>query len=351
MSDEIEKKLQADTPKPVNANELLSTGATLLDLGCTNRYQGGFPKGKYILIVGDSDSGKTWVSLTCLAEASLSARFDDYRFIVDPAEDGAMMDIAYYFGQKVADRIEMPSKKGPSRTVEEFYYNIDDALKANTPFIYILDSDNALPSEKDLEKFDDRKKASRAGKDESGSYGTAKAKCHSDNLRLVRSRLGNTGSILIIISQTRDRIGFGAQFDPKTRSGGRALKFYADLELWTALEKKLTKKDSKTGKQRDIGIRVQVKIKKNRITGRKPTVSFPIYHSHGIDDVGACVEWLDEEGFWTRVRTQLGAPDGLEKAVQFIENEDLHKELRKLTGQVWKEIEESLRVKRKRRYE
>jgi len=61
----------------------LSTGSTLLNLACTGKPYYGFAKGHYYFIVGDSVSGKTFLSLTCLAEASINPNFDNYRFIYD----------------------------------------------------------------------------------------------------------------------------------------------------------------------------------------------------------------------------------------------------------------------------
>ena len=63
------------------------------------------------------------------------------------------------------------------------------------------------------------------GDQEGGSYGTEKAKINSERLRPVVNALRKNGSILILISQSRDRIGFGAKFDPKTRGGGNAPTF------------------------------------------------------------------------------------------------------------------------------
>jgi len=61
----------------ISDSNLLSTGSTLLNLACSGRVNGGFLKGFYYFIVGDSKSGKTFLSLTCLAEASINKDFDD----------------------------------------------------------------------------------------------------------------------------------------------------------------------------------------------------------------------------------------------------------------------------------
>lgn len=341
----------------IKSRDLLSTGSTLLNLACSGRIAGGFPKGKYIFIVGDSSSGKTWLSLTCLAEASINPQFDDYRFIYDNGEDGALMDISKFFGSKVAKRLEAPAmEEGEpvySSTIEEFYDNLDDAIQEGRPFIYIQDSMDVLTSDAESEKFQEQKTARRKGKDTTGSYGDGKAKKNSSNIRRVLRHLRQTGSILIIISQTRDNIGFGAQFNPKTRSGGKALRFYACLEMWSSIREKI-KKDI-NGKKRQLGIICEVEVKKNRLTGKETTVQIPLYHSFGIDDVGACIDYLLSEGHWSKKTGGLSAPEfefsgSREKLIKKIEDEDLGRELQTLVSSVWREIAEKCSISRKSRY-
>lgn len=353
------KKAMTQRSKPsktVPTKDLLSTGSTLLDLSLSGRYQGGFSKGRYFFIVGDSSSGKTFLSLTCLAEASKNPQFDDYRFIFDNAEDGALMDMERYFGKRVAKRLEPPRKEDGvpvfSSTVEEFYYNIDDAFKAGKPFIYVLDSMDALDTEEDEAKFEQSKKASRKGtNDAAGSYGVSKAKLNSTRLRRVLSQLRKSKSILIIISQTRDNIGFG--WEKRTRAGGRALKFYATVEIWSSVTEKISK--TVNGKKRQIGITCRIQTKKNRLTGKEWTVEMPIFHSFGIDDVGSCVDFLVEEKHWPCSKGIIKADEfnfrgTRDKLIRFIEQEEAELDLRMITGEVWNEIEEACQLKRKRRY-
>lgn len=167
-TDKVKKALRKKRSKPViAASDFLSTGSTVLNLACSGRPDGGFVKGYYILLVGDSRSGKTFLSLTCLAEANLNKNFKDYRFIYDNAESGALMDIKRFFGSGVAQRMEPPArdKEGNpvfSSTIQDFYFHVDDANKdpLQKPYIYILDSMDALDSDEDAKKFDQRKRAS-----------------------------------------------------------------------------------------------------------------------------------------------------------------------------------------------
>ncbi len=355
----------AVSPKPekerrIRRSECLSTGSTLLNLACTDHHYGGFLKGKYYYLVGDSSSGKTFLSMTCLAEATINPAFKHYRLIYDNIEDGCLLDLKKLFNAEVAKRIEPPASEDGvpvySSTIEELYYNVDDAAQkalkeGGRPFIYILDSMDALTSKAQEEKFDEQKKAHRAGKDAAGSYGDGKAKSNSENLRKVLKTLRQTGSILIIVSQTRDNLGFG--FEKKTRSGGRALKFYATIEVWSSVIK--TIKKTVKGKPRKVGVRISLELKKNRVTGKLAEVQVDIYPSYGIDDTGSLVDYLIEEGWWKKskgsiVAKHFGMSASRDALIRQIESQGKVAELRALAGQCWREIDEACSVKRQGRY-
>ena len=352
---DIKKKLKKKKTKKLTSADFLSTGSTLLNLACTGKPYRGFTKGKYYFIVGDSSSGKTFLTLTCLAEAGINKNFEDYRFIYDNSEDGALMDIKKFFGNAVHKRMEAPSYEKRtevySSTIEDFYYNVDDAIKKEKPFIYILDSMDSLSSKAEQEKFEKTKKADRKGNKTAGSFGDGKARKNSMNLRRLLTSLKKSGSILIIISQTRDNLGFG--FEKKARSGGHALRFYATLEIWSSISKRITK-DVK-GKKRQIGIKCQCRIKKNRITGKDKTIEIPIYPSFGFDDVGSCVDYLVDEEHWKQrgksiIADEFNFKGSNKKLIKYIEDEGMEKDLISIVADVWDEIEEACSVKRKKRY-
>jgi len=345
--------------KQVSSRErAVSTGSTLLNLACSDNIYIGFLRGAYYYLVGDSQSGKTWLSQSCFAEACLNSTFKDYRLIFDDVEGGALMDIKHYFGKETARRVESPRmEKGQpvmSDTVEDFYYNLFDVIERGEPFIYVLDSQDALTSSASNKKFRKQKAAAEAEKDAAGSYGDGKAKYHSEHLRLALSGIRRLKSILIIIGQTRDNIGFG--FEKKTRAGGRSLRFYANLEIWTSVFGKLKRKVR--GRDRTIGMKCLAEVKKNRITGKigkDRQAIVPIYFGTGIDDVGSCVDFLVTEKHWKKSNGVIDAPEvganGTRgEVIRHIEEQNLELPLRKLTGQVWREIEAECIIERKKRY-
>lgn len=360
MSTEKIKQALKRKPKKeptIKRSAYLSTGCAMLNVAITGKPFGGISKGKYLFVVGDSASGKTFLVIQLLAEAANNEFFNDYNLIYDNVEDGALMDMQKFFGAKLTARLRppKPDTESPySETIEDFYYNLDDAMKEG-PCIYILDSMDALSSNDEEKKFKANKKARNKGEETTGSYGDGKAKKNSSMLRRCMGRLKATGSILVIVNQTRDNIGGGPfMFEKKTRSGGHALKFYAHAEIWLSIKERL-KKDVR-GKKRTIGVRTTIKVKKNRYTGRESTVYVPIYYSSGFDDTGSCVEFLIEEKHWVGNKTKVKAPefdfDGkIEALIQHIEENDLTQDLHALVSTVWNEIEESKQVKRKARYE
>lgn len=351
--DKIKEELSADRAKQAisKGSDYVSSGSTLINLALTGNIHRGFLKGQYYLLVGDSGSGKTWLTQTVFAEASINKHFNDYRFVFFDGEGGALMDIERYFGAKAAERIETLNPL----TVEEFYYAMDGLHENGSPYIAVLDSESVLSSAAEQSKHEENRKAHTAGKEATGDYGDGKAKIHSRKLRVVNNRLKENGSILIMVSQTRDNIGFGAQFNPQVRSGGRALTFYACCEIWTKHIGHV-KKNVK-GKERQIGVNIKVVVKKNRNNGKlmRP-VEMSILHSTGIDDVGDCVDFLVDEEHWkkgkggiiTREFDDLDGPR--ESLITGIEDSGQERILRATVSEVWDEIEEACTVIRKHKY-
>jgi RecA/RadA recombinase len=352
----IKDLLKTEKP-PMKDKKYLSTGSMLLNLACSGTIYGGFEVGTYNLFVGDSSSGKTFFALTCFAEACKDPYFKDYRIIYDNTERGARMDVKKFFGAKTYDRLEPPKinknkEACYSETIEEFYYNMDNIINDGRPFIYVLDSMDSISSKDELSKFEETKKAFYKGREVAGSYGDGKAKKNSANLRRLIAPLDKMNSILIIINQTRDNMGFG--FEKKTFSGGNALTFYSCLLLWSSIKKKIKK--TVKGKPRQIGVICKLQIKKNRQSGRDRVVFVPIYYSVGIDEIGSCVDYLLEESHWSKKSNEILAKEfdfkgSREKLIHHIEKGELEKDLFEIVNDVWNEIEGECEVKRKQRYE
>ena len=330
------------------------SGSTLLNLACTDRGSGGYLLGRMINIIGDSSAGKSFLALTMLACIVRLKFFKDYRIIYDDAEAALGFDIEKLFGKRLADRMEPPrldedGEPEPSSTIQDLQDNIHNLCAEGIPFIYVLDSLDSLTSEEEIGKVAEVRKARKEGKDAAGDYGVTKPKAMSQMLRMMVRDIMKTLSLLIIISQTRDNInGFG--FDKKTRSGGRALKFYSTIEMWlTNLGKIKGKRD------RQIGMNCGIKITKNKITGKLRQVKFPILYSYGVDDIGSMIDFLVDEKVWKKNKTKIIATGlRLEETrsvlIKKIEDNELERDVRKIVTRAWREIESGLDLGRKLRF-
>lgn len=363
------KQIAEDLRKPrrrsgpaVPPEDLLSTGSLLLDLALSGTPRGGFCKGRYFSLVGASTSGKTFLSLTCLAEAARNPAFDGYRFVYDDSEGGALMDFETYFGAAVADRVEPPARDERGRpiysqNIEDMYFHLDTLLSGSRPVIFVEDSLDALSSKYEGKKFEEAKKEFQGGAKAKGDYGDGKAKINSRYIRRVAAGLRDTGSILITISQERDNPDAGMFEDSRVYSGGRAIKFYAGAQIWCSTGPAIKK--SVRGKDRKVGHYSKLTTKKNRLTGKDRTVTVPIHYSYGIDDLGSQIDYLVSEGRWKKSREGvIDATSDFDGAIRFkrdalieyVERNNLEAELRLAVVETWNEIERALVPDRKKRY-
>jgi len=354
--------------KSVEPKEFVSTGCTLVNLAYSDRARGGYQVGRIYNEIGDSSSGKSLKAWSTMAEAANNPEFDDYTLIYDDVECASCFDVKKLFGNKLYERLTLPNmmklselmereefekiEDASSNYIQDFHMNVKDFIDQKKPFIYILDSFDALDSWDDEKKINKARAARKEGNEPStGSYGTSKAKVASSILRDIKRSLKNTNSILIIISQVRDNLNAMAFGSKKTRSGGKALKFYSTVEAWLALGKQIK------SKERMIGVNTILKTGKCRITGKLRSVEFPIYYDLGIDDVTANIEFLMKEKHWKGSGQNLKAPEfefeGSKKSlIKHIEQNNLEEDLKDIVEKVWLEIEESLKLDwRKKRYE
>ena len=347
------KEEREDSASSLSLN-LIPTGSVMLNLACADSWVGGYGAGKIVNLIGDSSSGKTLLAFSMFAEMSRDKWYKDYRLIYDDVEQACEFDIAKLFGAGTAERIVAPyySEDAPqySGTIQEFHANVMDAIKLGEPFVYVLDSFDALSSADEQDRAEKSIEATRAGKPVQGSYKMDKAKLSGEILRHILADLRTTGSLVLVISQTRDNID-PMSFTKKTRSGGNALRFYAAHEIWLAVKGKLKSKD------RVIGSQIRAKVSKNKLTGKLREIEFPVYYSYGVDDIGAAVDFLVEEGKWGKkgnslVTTGMDGLDGSrQKVIQRIEEGKLQGKLFVLAGETWAEIEESLKMDRRVKYE
>jgi recombination protein RecA len=294
----------ASQPKGV---EFFSSGCTVLDLALG----GGWAEGRYANIVGDKSSGKT---LLCIeACANFAIKHPKGKIYYRESEAAFDNQYAEALGMPI-DRVEFSEE--PLDTVEDLFEDLSAILKGagKNPILYICDSLDALSDRAEMERAIDK-----------GSYGGSKPKKIGELFRRL-VRLAKTKNLtLIIVSQVRDKIGvmFG---DKQTRTGGRALDFYASQILWLSQLKKLVKTKGKV--KRTTGVLVKGQLKKNKVSLPFREAEFPIKFGYGIDDQAAMTDWLES----------IGAKDTSNNL----------QELRALVIQKWYQIEDGFLPKNKK---
>lgn len=337
----------------------LSSGSTLLNLALSGKVDGGWALGHMIHIIGDSNTGKSLLAATALAEAAQCDRFDSYALNYRDKEGAFDFDVTHMFGAQLSKRFNLISDD--DNLIETWRDDLIAMGRAGKPFIEVLDSFDALSS-----KDEEKSVAKEAKGKGEGGYGTDRAKTNSQIMRMITKDLEALNALLIVVSQTREVIetsSFLARGGPKQRfSGGKALKFYGHQRVWLALE--ATIKDGRT----PIGSVVRAFVERTRVTGNQRTVEFPVYAGYGIDDVGSMIDWLTEHnegtekspvivGIWKKKQGGVIDAEDLDfsgtraELITYIEDGALEKDVKFLCQEYWDILEKQHTPERKPRYE
>lgn len=281
-----------------------NTGCTLVDL-VVGGSKGilGVPAGKFINIVGDKSAGKTFLSNEIIA-SNYYKYGKDFKWVYDDCESGYSFDSQSMYGFDI-----MGDEPVHSTTVEEAFCNISDfcsGLRDGQFGIYVLDSLDALTSNEQNERADERLKAFHNDKTfDKGTYGMGKQKYLSQEFfPQLCSVIQNKNVLVIIISQVRDNVDMFS-FEKFTRSGGKAMDFYAHSVIWLATAKYITKKDRK------VGVVVKGKTTKSKTPRPFRECFFSFLYDYGLDDIGSNIDYLFD------LRTEKGELNTKAKAVQW----------------------------------
>jgi recombination protein RecA len=249
--------------------QFIPSGCKLLDLALG----GGWADGRIANIVGDKAVGKT---LLCIEACANFIR-------VHPKGKLFYREAEAAFDKGYAKALGMPVSRidfgQPLETVEDMFEDLQQVLRTlKGPGLYIVDSLDALTDRAELKRDLDE-----------GSYGANKAKQLSQLFRRLVRKMERKQLTIIIVSQVRDKIG--AMFGRKTtRSGGKALDFYASQVVYLA--NLGVEYATLHGTKRATGVNVRAKLDKNKVGLPFRECDFTIIFGYGIDDLRAGVAYL-----------------------------------------------------------
>jgi recombination protein RecA len=281
----------------------IPTGALSLDMAMGGH---GFPRGRIVELFGPESSGKTTLALHVIANAQKAggiAAFIDAEHALDPSW-------AKRLGVDLEDLLVSQPSYG-----EEALQIAEMLIKSNSVDCIVIDSVAALVPKAELD----------------GEIGDThvglQARMMSQAMRKLTGAIAKAKTTVIFINQIREKIGvmFGS---PETTPGGRALKFYSSCRV--DVRRLATLKDG----DNTAGIRMKVKIVKNKVAPPFRVAEFDMLNTGGISYEGDVLDLAAED----RIVTQSGSwysygdmrlGQGRDKARTFLEeNPQITEELK-----------------------
>ena len=257
---------------------MFDSGITTLNLAISGKPDSFAEPGNTISYVGDSDAGKTVGALTTQA-ASFYRLKGKCKPVYYAFEPNLMIDIERLYGKKFAKDLDIVNANG--MTIEKWQGDLRGRLsRAKLPVVAVIDSTDSMKSQAEVDAIEAMKKGTL--KD---GYGAGKAAAFSLALPEVTRAVSENKGLMILISQVRDNVG--VLFGPKKkRSGGHALNYYSELNVW------FHPSTSESIENVKVGGWTKIEVKRNKVTGDARTIFAPIYPSYGVDNTRSMLHFL-----------------------------------------------------------
>ena len=272
--------------------EASSTGSLGLDIALGI---GGLPMGRIVEIYGPESSGKTTLTLHCIAEQQKKGgvcAFVDAEHALDPQ-----------YAKKLGVDLDELLISQPD-TGEQALEITDTLVRSGAVNMVIVDSVAALTPKSELEG------------DMGDSSVGVQARLMSQAMRKLTGSISRSKCMVIFINQIRMKIGvmFGS---PETTTGGNALKFYSSVRL------DIRRIGSIKDRDEVVGNTTRVKVVKNKVAPPFKQVEFDIMYGEGISkmgellDLGVAAGVVNKSGAWFSYGDErIG--QGRENAKQFL---------------------------------
>ncbi|MBI6630486.1 recombinase RecA [Pontibaca salina] len=272
--------------------EASSTGSLGLDIALGI---GGLPMGRIVEIYGPESSGKTTLTLHCIAEQQKLGgvcAFVDAEHALDPL-----------YARKLGVDLDELLISQPD-TGEQALEITDTLVRSGAVNMVVVDSVAALTPKSELEG------------DMGDSSVGVQARLMSQAMRKLTGSISRSNCMVIFINQIRMKIGvmFGS---PETTSGGNALKFYSSVRL------DIRRIGSVKDRDEVVGNATRVKVVKNKVAPPFKQVEFDIMFGEGISKTGELLDLGVKAGVVAKAGAWMSYGDerigqGRENAKQFL---------------------------------